>query len=100
GDRTELGQQVAWVLLSLSLLVLFAGVYQMRRFGKADGQREDAELFAFERTGQLVTSGIFRHIRHPMYCSLLLLTWGIACKRLDVLIVLLALLSSVLLWYA
>lgn len=100
GDRGELHQRVAWVLLSLSLLVLFAGVYQMRRFGRAGSQRQDDELFAFERTSQLVTSGVFCYIRHPMYCSLLLLTWGIACKRLDAVIVLLALLASVLLWYA
>lgn len=100
GDRGELNQQIAWVLLSLSLLVLFAGVYQMRRFGRAGQLREDDELFAFERTSQLVTGGIFRHIRHPMYCSLLLLAWGIACKRLDIVILLLALLSSVLLWLA
>ncbi|MDN5514508.1 MAG: DUF1295 domain-containing protein [Pseudomonas sp.] len=98
GDRSELNQRIAWVLLSLSLAVLFAGIYQMRRFGQAGEQRQDDELFAFERTSQLVTAGIFRYIRHPMYCSLLLLAWGIAFKRIDALIVLLALLSSVLLW--
>ncbi|QNH06174.1 DUF1295 domain-containing protein [Pseudomonas sp. B11D7D] len=98
GDRSELNQRIAWVLLSLSLAVLFAGIYQMRRFGQAGEQRQDDELFAFERTSQLVTGGIFRYIRHPMYCSLLLLAWGIAFKRIDALIVLLALLSSVLLW--
>jgi protein-S-isoprenylcysteine O-methyltransferase Ste14 len=98
GDRSELNQRIAWVLLSLSLAVLFAGIYQMRRFGQAGEQRQDDELFAFERTSQLVTGGIFRYIRHPMYCSLLLLAWGIAFKRIDVLIVLLAVLSSVLLW--
>lgn len=98
GDRSELSQRISWVLLSLSLVVLFAGVHQMRRFGQAGEQRQDDELFAFERTSQLVTGGIFRYIRHPMYCSLLLLAWGIACKRIDALIVLLAVLSSVLLW--
>lgn len=98
GDRGEWNQRIAWVVLSLSLLVLFAGIYQMRRFGNAGTQRQDEELFAFERTSQLVTGGIFHYIRHPMYCSLLLLAWGIAFKRIDALIVLLALLSSVLLW--
>ena len=33
-------------------------------------------LFAFEKTTKLVTSGVYRYIRHPMYCSLLLLNWG------------------------
>lgn len=100
GDRAELHQRISWVLLSLSLLVLFAGVYQMRRFGRAGVHRQDDELFAFERTSQLVTGGVFHFIRHPMYCSLLLLAWGIAFKRMDALILLLALLSSVLLWCA
>jgi len=36
---------------------------------------------AFEKTSQLVTSGIYAYIRHPLYCSLLLLTWGIFFKH-------------------
>ena len=99
-DRGELHQNVSWVLLSSSLAVLFGGIYQMRRFGRAGSQRQDDELFAFERTSRLVTGGVFRYIRHPMYCSLLLLTWGIAFKRMDTVILLLAVLSSVLLWLA
>ena len=35
---------------------------------------------AFEKTSALVTSGIYHYIRHPLYCSLLLLTWGIFFK--------------------
>ncbi|MEO4048531.1 methyltransferase [Pseudomonas sp. CAU 1711] len=99
-DERNALQGLSWLLLSLSLLVLFAGIYQMRRYGRADARRQDDELFAFERTSQLVTSGIFRYIRHPMYCSLLLLAWGIACKRMDAATVPLALLSSFLLWCA
>ncbi|QLF94287.1 isoprenylcysteine carboxylmethyltransferase family protein [Pseudomonas sp. ABC1] len=96
-DRGALHQRISWVLLTLSLAVLFAGVYQMRRFGRATQGRQDDELFAFERTSRLVTSGIFRYIRHPLYCSLLLLAWGIAWKNLDGLTLGLALLASLLL---
>ncbi|SDH66619.1 Protein-S-isoprenylcysteine O-methyltransferase Ste14 [Pseudomonas flavescens] len=99
-DRDATHQRVSWVLLTASLLVLFAGVYQMRRFGRADQRRQDDELFAFERTSALVTNGIFRYIRHPMYCSLLLLAWGIAWKQPTALTLILALLSSVALWLA
>jgi protein-S-isoprenylcysteine O-methyltransferase Ste14 len=35
---------------------------------------------AFEKTTALVTSGIYAYIRHPLYSSLLLLTWGIFFK--------------------
>ena len=64
-DRFALHQRLSWALLFASLLLLFTGLYQLRRIGRPDGQRTDAELFAFERTSQLVTSGIFRVIRHP-----------------------------------
>lgn len=99
-NRDAVHQQISWVLLTTSLAVLFAGLHQMRRFGRATEQRQDDELFAFERTSQLVTSGIFAYIRHPMYCSLLLLAWGIAWKQPTTLVMLLALASSVLLWLA
>ena len=80
-DRYSAHQLVSWALLFSSLLLLFVGLYQLRKLGKPDAQRQDAELFAFERTSQLVTSGIYRVIRHPLYASLLLLAWGVACKQ-------------------
>jgi protein-S-isoprenylcysteine O-methyltransferase Ste14 len=97
-ERFAPHQLVSWVLLLASLLVLFPGLYQLRRMGRPDGQRQDAELFAFERTSQLVSSGIFGYIRHPLYASLLLLTWGVACKQPNSLSLVLALLASLALW--
>jgi protein-S-isoprenylcysteine O-methyltransferase Ste14 len=40
-------------------------------------------LLAFEKTSSLVTSGIYHYIRHPLYSSLLFLTWGIFFKGLS-----------------
>jgi protein-S-isoprenylcysteine O-methyltransferase Ste14 len=97
-DRFALHQRLSWALLFASLLLLFTGLYQLHRMGRPDGQRTDAELFAFERTSQLVTSGIFRFIRHPLYASLLLLAWGVACKQPNGLSLALALLASLALW--
>ena len=97
-ERYATHQLVSWALLFSSLLLLFAGLYQLRRMGRPDGQRTDAELFAFERTSQLVTSGIYRLIRHPLYASLLLLAWGVACKQPNGLSWSLALLASLALW--
>lgn len=100
-DRFALHQEVSWVLLFLSLLVLFLGVYQLRRDGRpSEAARTDEELYAFERTSQLVTGGIYGWIRHPLFCSLLLLTWGICCKQLNVLTIVLALLASGFLYLA
>jgi len=58
----------------------------------------EPELLSFEKTTQLVTSGIFHYIRHPLYSSLLLLTWGIFFKSLHWLGVILAITSSVFLF--
>ncbi|WP_432823942.1 methyltransferase family protein [Trichloromonas sp.] len=38
-------------------------------------------FFAFENTVNLVTGGIYRYIRHPMYSSLMLLAWGAFLKH-------------------
>lgn len=97
-DRFAPHQLASWALLFASLLVLFPGLYQLQRMGRADGQRQDAELFAFERTSQLVTTGIYRYIRHPLYASLLLLAWGLACKQPGLASWALALLASLALW--
>ena len=97
-DRFAAHQLASWALLFASLLVLFPGLYQLRRIGRPNQQRQDAELFAFERTSQLVTSGIFRLIRHPLYASLLLLAWGVACKQPNGLSLVLVLLASLALW--
>ncbi|MHB0818177.1 methyltransferase family protein [Stutzerimonas stutzeri] len=97
-DRYAAHQMVSWVLLQTSIAVLIAGLYMLRRVGKTDQTRGDDELFAFEKTSQLVTVGIFRYIRHPMYCSLLLLAWGIFFKQPELLGLLLALAASLFLW--
>jgi protein-S-isoprenylcysteine O-methyltransferase Ste14 len=76
-------QLIAWVLLFASLVPLAYGVHALRSRGKPVEERAgDPSLLAFEKTSQLVTTGIYRHIRHPLYSSLLLLTWGIFFKSL------------------
>ena len=75
-------QFIAWMLLLLSLIPLGFGVHFLRTHGKPVERREgDPSLLAFEKTTQLVTDGIYKFIRHPLYCSLLLLTWGIFFKH-------------------
>lgn len=99
-DRYALHQLCSWWALFSSLLVLFAGIYQLRSAGQADrAVRADSELFAFEQTTKVVDTGIYRWIRHPLYCSLLLLTWGIALKQLMPLTLFIALFSSVCVYF-
>ena len=74
-------QILAWVLLFTSLVPLILGVRALRSRGKPVEEREgDPSLLAFEKTSELVTTGVYRYIRHPLYSSLFLLTWGVFFK--------------------
>ena len=74
-------QVIAWFLLVACLLPLALGVRTLRALGRPTARREsEPELIAFEKTTTLVTTGIYRYIRHPLYSSLLLLAWGIFFK--------------------
>jgi protein-S-isoprenylcysteine O-methyltransferase Ste14 len=69
-------QIIAWILLILSLYPLIDGVRLLRRIGQPDPNRPDEDLISIEKTTQLVTDGIFKYIRHPLYSSLFFLAWG------------------------
>ncbi|MCJ7435847.1 MAG: isoprenylcysteine carboxylmethyltransferase family protein [Anaerolineales bacterium] len=74
-------QIIAWTLLCAAFVPLAFGVQALRARGKPVANREsDPSLLAFEKTTQLVTSGVYKYIRHPLYSSLLLLAWGIFFK--------------------
>jgi protein-S-isoprenylcysteine O-methyltransferase Ste14 len=74
-------QIIAWILLFTSIIPVVWGVLLLRRGGKPVRQRAgEPSLLAFEKTTALVTTGIYRYIRHPLYSSLLLLAWGIFFK--------------------
>jgi protein-S-isoprenylcysteine O-methyltransferase Ste14 len=74
-------QLISWFLLVVCIFPLALGVRALSKNGQPDkNARQEPELFAFERTTQLVTDGIYKYIRHPLYSSLLLLNWGIFFK--------------------
>lgn len=93
-------QIIAWSLLLVSLIPLGYGVHFLRTQGKPAEKREgDPSLLAFEKTTSLVTNGIYKYIRHPLYCSLLLLTWGIFFKQPSVTGATLAVTASIFLLF-
>jgi len=74
-------QILAWLFLIFSLIPLIFGIHALRRHGKPVNEREgDPSLMVFEKTTSLVTRGVYHYIRHPLYSSLFLLTWGIFFK--------------------
>jgi len=74
-------QLIAWILLFASLVPLGFGVHSLRTRGRPIEKREgDDSLLGFEKTTELVTTGIYKYIRHPLYSSLLFLAWGIFFK--------------------
>ena len=74
-------QLVSWLLLVAGLVPLTMGVRELKHQGRPDSARRlESELFEFERTSKLVSSGIFHYIRHPLYASLLMLAWGVFFK--------------------
>jgi len=72
-DALNWHQIISWIFLIGSIYPGIAGYLTLKRQGKA---KEN-----FENTTVLVRSGIFRYIRHPLYCSLLLLGTGIMFKE-------------------
>jgi len=65
-------QVISWILLIASIYPGIAGYLLLKRKGRSEK--------GFENTTVLVNSGIYRYIRHPLYCSLLLLGTGIMLK--------------------
>jgi len=79
-----LPQLASWFLLSFSLVFVVWGLVLLRRLGGFKPTAEASPTFEWEDTGRLVTTGIYRYIRHPMYSSLLFLAWGAFLKSMSV----------------
>jgi len=91
-------QIFSWIFLFAGLYLVIAGVVLLKKVGRPNKSRDDKALYAFEKTEKLVTSGIFHYIRHPLYSSLILLTWGILLKNPTFSLINFAALSSVFLY--
>lgn len=99
-DPFSLPQIISWLLLLISLYLVCRGLKLPRRKGRFDRQRSDASTVGKERTAALVTTGVHRYIRHPVYSALLFLGWGIFLKNPNSTGFLLALVSTLFLTIA
>lgn len=76
-------QVISEILLNISLLLVVIGYLSLFLFGKHDVNRNDTPLLFIEKTTVLVTNGIYRFIRHPIYSSLIFLDWGLFFKQMS-----------------
>lgn len=97
-DPLNIFQVLSWLFLIASGYTVAAGVVKMKKAGRQQSSRNGKDLYTFEKTTELIDSGIFRYIRHPLYASLLYLTWGIFFKRPALPLMIFAVLSSVFLY--
>ncbi len=72
----------SWIFLILSGYLIITGANLIKKVGKPDENRNEKTLYKFEKTSELIDYGIYKYIRHPLYSSLLFLTWGIALKNI------------------
>ncbi|MDD8025715.1 MAG: isoprenylcysteine carboxylmethyltransferase family protein [Acidobacteriota bacterium] len=68
-------QLLSWFFLFASLGLAVAGAWLLVRRGRPEGQ--------IENTTKLVTTGLYRYLRHPLYASLFYLGLGIWLKGID-----------------
>ncbi len=83
-------QIFSWLLLFASLILAIHGFYLLKKIGRPAGQ--------IENTSRLVIQGTYKYIRHPLYCSLLLLGCGIFLKYISVNTLLFALVNIIALY--
>ena len=76
-----ISQIFSWIFLLISGYLIIVGVSLMKKIGKPGKNRNEKTLYKFEQTTELIEEGIYKYIRHPLYSSLLFLTWGIFLKN-------------------
>lgn len=91
-------QIFSWIFLIISAYLVTIGAILMKKIGKPAPNRNEKTLYPFEKTTELVDQGIFKYIRHPLYSSLIFLTWAIFLKKPSVELSIVSVLSTVLLY--
>jgi len=71
-DSFSLIQIISWILLISSAIIAFLGFYLLNKRGKPERQIED--------TTNLIKTGIYKYIRHPIYSSVIPGVIGILLK--------------------
>ena len=84
-------QIISWSLMILALLVAAWGFIILYSRGKPEDQ--------MEKTTELITTSIYKYIRHPLYLSLILLGFGVMVKDPRLLQIILALVNFAAMYF-
>ena len=93
-DPVSFHQIISWMFLFYASYLVIAGAIKLSKAKKSGQARKEEKLYQFEKTSELIDTGIFKFIRHPLYSSLLFLTWGICLKNVSGFLIIISLLSS------
>ena len=86
-------QIISWISLIISIYLLFQSFYSLKKFGGSKEREIETANFNFENTANLIRDGIYKYIRHPMYCSLLFLSLGAFLKNISAYSIVLTIIS-------
>jgi len=78
-DPTSASQLVSWLSLLISVSLVVYGALSLKR-GCTGSKREDGSLMGIEKTTELVMTGAYRYVRHPIYGSFLPGSVGVFLK--------------------
>jgi protein-S-isoprenylcysteine O-methyltransferase Ste14 len=89
-DPFSLLQLASWLLLLVSIFFAVYGFYHLYTRGEPVGD--------FENTAKIVSTGLYRSIRHPLYASLLFLGTGAFLKSVTSATCILAIINAIALF--
>ncbi len=92
-------QIISWILLVYSSYLVIAGMLLIKQVGKPNSVRDEKNLFGFEKTTELIDTGVFKYVRHPLYSSLIFVTWAIFLKNPTTSLFVIALISTNFLYF-
>lgn len=83
-DPLTIQQIFSWIILVISLFFIGQSFYMLWKHGGKRENRSATPNYEFENTSNLIKSGVYKYIRHPMYSSLLFLSIGAMLKNISI----------------
>lgn len=95
----NINQILSLMLIIYSAYLAIDGLILIKKKGKPSSIRDEKNLFGFEKTTELIDTGVFKHIRHPLYSSLIFITWAMYLQNPTLPLFVVALISTNFLYF-